>query len=57
MFTKKDCPQCEWNEAYFERLNEDFADGDFVFAKMDIDNNYPTSDLRQFLYNTKEPQL
>jgi thiol-disulfide isomerase/thioredoxin len=50
MFTKQDCPKCEWNEAYFDRLAKEFANDDFVFGKMDLDKNYPTSDLRQFLY-------
>jgi thiol-disulfide isomerase/thioredoxin len=59
MFTKQDCPKCEWNEAYFDRLAKEFATDDFVFAKMDLDKNYPTSDLRQFLYNygSDEPML
>lgn len=55
-FSKADCPKCEWNEAYFERLAQDDNFKDFVFAKMDIDKNYPTSDYRDFLYNTNEEQ-
>ena len=46
MFTKQDCPKCEWNEAYFERIAKEYENGDFVFGKMDLDKNYPTSELR-----------
>lgn len=54
MFTKADCPRCEWNEAYFDQLSKEFANDDFIFGKMDIDKNYPTADFRQFLYPSKE---
>ena len=58
MFTKQDCPKCEWNEAYFERLAIEFENDDFVFGKMDLDKNYPTSELREFLYTKEdEPML
>jgi hypothetical protein len=53
MFTKDDCHKCEWNEAYFDRLAKEELNKDFVFAKMDISKNYPTSDLRRFLVDRK----
>jgi thiol-disulfide isomerase/thioredoxin len=57
MFTKKECPSCEWTEAYFERLAQEFQGDDFQFALMDVDENQPTPDLRQFLFNPQEPML
>lgn len=58
MFTKQNCPKCEWLEAYFDQLSLEFgSDPDFQFAIMDVDQNSPTSDLKQFLYNDDEPML
>jgi thiol-disulfide isomerase/thioredoxin len=57
LFTKQNCPKCEWTEAYFDRLAQEFGSEDFQFAIMNVDKNYPTSDLRQFLYNENEPML
>jgi thioredoxin-related protein len=50
-FTQSDCPKCDWNEAYFEKLAmEEVFNSTFVFARMDIDKNSPTHDLHPFLY-------
>ena len=57
MFTKQNCPTCEWTEGYFDRLAQEFGSEDFQFAIMNVDKNFPTSDLRQFLYNESEPML
>ena len=56
-FSKQNCPKCEWTEAFFERLAQESGDDDFQFAIMDVDENYPTADLRKFLYNQDEPML
>jgi len=29
MFTRQNCPKCEWTEAYFDRLAEEFGSDDF----------------------------
>lgn len=29
MFTKQNCPQCDWTEAYFDRLSAEFGEEDF----------------------------
>ena len=48
-FTKSDCPKCEWNEAYFEKLAmEEIFNSTFVFARMDIDKNRATPDYEGF---------
>jgi len=57
MFTKSNCPQCDWTEAYFDRLAAEFGEEDFQFAIMDVDQNSPTSDIKQFLNNPEEPML
>ncbi len=57
MFTKKDCPACDWTEAYFDQLAQEFHGEDFQFAIMNVDENWPTPDLRQFLFREKEPML
>lgn len=58
MFTKQNCPQCDWTEAYFDRLVAEFGEEDFQFAIMDVDQNSPTSDVKQFLSgNADEPVL
>jgi thiol-disulfide isomerase/thioredoxin len=57
MFTKKDCHACDWLEAYFDRVAQEYQGDDFQFAIMDVDENQPTPDLRQFLYNDQEPML
>ena len=57
LFTKQNCAKCEWTEAYFDRLAQEFGGEDFQFAIMDVDENSPTADLRQFLYNENEPML
>ena len=44
-FTKDNCPKCDWNEVFFERLAEEER-GFFVFAIMNIDKNYVTPDYR-----------
>lgn len=46
MFTKQNCPQCDWTEAYFDRLSAEFGEEDFQFAIMDIDQNSPTYDIK-----------
>ena len=50
MFLKQDCPRCAWSEAFFDRLFKLIGNETFIFAKMDIDKNYPTSDLRKHIY-------
>jgi thiol-disulfide isomerase/thioredoxin len=62
-FTRQNCPKCEWLEAYFDQLVTEFSsdtnkDKDFQFAIMDVDQNSPTSDLKQFLsVDSSEPLL
>ena len=57
MFTKQNCPECDWTEAYFDRLSAEFGEEDFQFAIMDIDHNSPTYEIKQFLNNPNEPML
>jgi thiol-disulfide isomerase/thioredoxin len=57
MFTRSNCPQCDWTEAYFDRLAAEFGEEDFQFAIMDVDQNSPTADVKQFLMNPDEPML
>lgn len=56
-FTKADCSKCDWNEGYFLKLVEDETlQEDFVFAKMDLDKNYPSSDYIKYFYNLPEDE-
>lgn len=49
MYTKQDCPKCEWNEAYFDTLAQEMGSADFIFAKMDLDKNLPPPEVKQFV--------
>lgn len=53
MFTKDHCPKCDWDEAFFDKLAAEER-GYFLFAKMNIDKNFVTSDYRPHLYDLKD---
>lgn len=57
MFTKQNCPQCDWTEAYFDRLSAEFGEEDFQFAIMDVDQNSPTYDIKQFFNSPNDAML
>lgn len=47
------CPLCDKLEVYFERIKDEFPD--FLFARMDIERNYPTSEYREYMMNHEMP--
>ena len=56
MFTKQDCPKCDWTEAYFDQFATEYSTH-FVFAIMNVDKNYPTSDIREFVYGESDSMM